>query len=139
MMIKKIIITLPFLCGIAQASNIFDDAVTSCNGNYAIWQSTDGRYVNGDIKCEESKTHTDLRCYFPSVITIKVKKSTDGNFYGYTNEDGMNAKNSYIDFNATANDSEISVFIDGQKQGYSIDEHAFTSPLIKDKYTLDVK
>ena len=121
------------MCGVAQAGNIFDEAVTSCNGDYAIWQSTDGRYVDGDIKCENK----DLRCYFPSVITIKVKKANDGSFYGYTNENGMNAANSYLNFTATANGNTINVFADGAEQRYSIDSHAFIISSNKEYYGIE--
>ncbi|MBK2126224.1 hypothetical protein [Fangia hongkongensis] len=135
-----LMLTLPLLFEVAQATNIFDDAVTSCNGDYAIWQSIDGHYESGDIKCGDSRfpsiVNTNVTCYLPTVVTIKVKKASDSSFYGYTNENGMNVANSYLNFTATAHGNDITVFVGGQEQYYSIDNHAFIMPIKQKKYNV---
>ncbi|MBK2124850.1 hypothetical protein [Fangia hongkongensis] len=114
---KLIVMMLPFVFGTAQATSIFDDAVASCNGQYAVWSL---------IGANQEK-HKDF--YLPVSYVLKVKKTESQGYSGYMTENGMNVEYKSLNVSITTKDDIVTVYSSLPTQIFSVDNHAFLSPL----------
>ena len=129
--ITSSILLLMFFIQPLFATNTFDEAVSACNGDYAVWISIDGRHVHNHVdysKIEGDKG--DIIRYIPTIVTAKVKELTNGNYEGYFVENGMSIEYNPIDFTATTNSDLVSILCpNGETVIYKVDKRAFMIPI----------